>query len=120
MTDSLGDASPVLMLGDALGRKEATVEDLLPREQYKQAVRNTGPRFTLNPAESKAPSNVRAFRMLFKRKNWGDFQTAKRASVILQLVESWGVDPSSVPRQTCEAASRLFATINERFERLQK
>ena len=69
-----GDQAPVMTIGAPLGMEEATVDDLVPREDYATAVQQTYEKdFTLSAAELDAPTNLRAMDILFRRNNWGTF-----------------------------------------------
>ena len=114
---TFGDEAPVVMLGTPLGLAEATIEDLVPRDDYVDAVKkSSGQSFTLNVEEKSAPTNVKAMEMLFQRKNWGNFGMDEKAAAALSLVYEWGKDARSVPDATLEAARKLFRAINEHFE----
>ena len=117
LEDTFGDEAPVLMLATPLGLSEATIEDLVPRDDYADAVKkSSGRTFTLNSKEKAAPTNVKAMEMLFQRKNWGNFGTDEKAAAALLLVGEWGKDTSSVPEATLEHARKLFQAINDHFK----
>ena len=117
LEQTFGDEAPVVMLGTPLGLEEATIEDLVPRDDYVDAVKkSSGKSFTLNAGEKSAPTNVKAMEMLFQRKNWGNFGTAEKAAAALSLVYEWGKDGSSVSDTTLDSARKLFRAINEQFE----
>jgi hypothetical protein len=110
-----GDLAPAITIGAVLGMEEATVDDLVPRETYATAVRETAARdFTLTSAELAAPTNIRALDMAFQRHHWGSFGVADRAPAALWLAGQWA-DAGSVPKATLDRARTLFRDINRRF-----
>ena len=60
MNEVFSDESAVLMLGPAINLTEATIEDLVPRKVYTDAVKHAGHRFTLSADEKAASTNVKA------------------------------------------------------------
>ena len=116
LEDTFGDEAPVLMLATPLGLSEATIEDLVPRDVYADAVKKSGRTFTLDAKEKAGPLNVKAMEMLFQRKKWGNFGTDEKAAAALSLVGEWGKDTSSVPEPTLEHARKLFQAINHQFK----
>ena len=104
------------MLGAPIDRAEATVEDLVSRDAYIEAVGKTGRSAKLTADEAAEPTNVAAMQKLFRRKGWGSFGIAEKAAAALKLIEIWGRDSSSVPNKTRTMASALFAAINQRFD----
>ena len=118
MNEVFSDESAVLMLGSAIDRTEATIEDLVPCDVYVDAVKQTGHNFTLNASEKAASMNLDAMEQVFQRKGLGKFGMAEKASAALALIDAWGKDPSSVPEPTREKARALFNAINGHFEQL--
>jgi hypothetical protein len=114
--DLFSDNSRILMLGAATGLTTATIEDLIPREDYASAVRATGYSFELNADDTAAKSNLAAMEQVFSRCNYGKFGTDQKATVALKLIDLWGKDPSSVPSATRDLASKLFAAVNDKFQ----
>ena len=111
------DDSRVLMLGHAVGLEQVTIEDLIPRELYAEALRECGYTVSLTASDAKAATNVRAMEKVFERNGLGKFTKDHRAAAALKLVDTWGKDPTKVPQATRTKAAALFAAINERFER---
>lgn len=112
-----GDDSGVLMLGSAIRLPEATIEDLLPRDDYAKAVAAAlGRKVDLNADELAAPTNVAALKNHWQRKGWGAFGVAEKATTALWLVDNWNSDPELIPLVTRIRASALLAAINRRFE----
>jgi len=109
------DDSRILMLGPAIGLERATIEDLIPRDVYVKTLRDCGYDFKLTGEEEKATTNLSAVEKAFERKGLGKFGPEHKTAAILKLIDSWGKDPKSVPDQTRERASALFAAINSRF-----
>ena len=118
MNDVFSDESAVLMFGSAIGLTEATIEDLVPRDVYADAVKQAGHKVTLNADEKAASTNVKAMEQVFQRKGLGKFGMAEKAAAALALIEAWGKDPSSVPEPTREKARVLFDAINGHFDQL--
>lgn len=111
------DDSRVLMLAPALGLEQATIEDLIPRETYAEALRACGYTVSLTASDAKAATNVCAMENVFERNGLGRFTTEHRAAAALKLLDTWGKDPAKVPQDTRTKAAALFAAINQRFER---
>ena len=118
MNEVFSDESAVLMLGSAINLTEATIEDLVPRDVYVEAVKQAGHEFTLNADEKAASMNLRAMEQVFQRKDLGKFGMAEKATTALALIDAWGKDPSSVPKPTREKARALFDRINGHFNQL--
>jgi predicted ATPase len=111
------DDSRVLMLGDGINLASATIEDLIPRQDYVRVVGEaTGHAITLDSTEANAPTNVDALSKAFQRCGYGKFDANERAKVALKLVELWSANPQSVPPDTLAKATSLFAAINKRFQ----
>jgi hypothetical protein len=115
LEDTFRDLAPTIMLGTALGMSEATIEDLIPRERYAEAIKKSGRTFEMNQAEKSAKMNVRAIEAVFERMGWGYFGQADKAATALAVLDDWGKSPSKVPQSTKENARALFAAINARF-----
>ena len=118
MNEVFSKESSVLMLGDPLNLTEATIEDLVPREVYVDALKRAGHKITLNKDEKGAETNVKAMEQAFQRHGLGKFGRAAKAGAALALIDSWGKDPSSVPEPTREKARTLIEAINARFDEL--
>lgn len=110
-----GDDSRILMLGPAIGLETATIEDIIPRDVYVDALHECGHSFRLTDDEQKAPTNIAAVEKAFQRKGWDKFGAEQKTAAVLRLIDAWGKDPKSVPDQTREKVSALFAAINARF-----
>lgn len=108
--------SSVLMLGHPLNLPEATVEDLVPREVYADAVMQSGYSFALKEDERDAPTNLKAMERAFRREGLGDFGVSQRSLAALKLVDNWAQDPETLPLSTQELACALFKTINTYFD----
>lgn len=118
LKDTFGNEAPVVPLESALGMAEATIEDLIPRDDYANAVKKVSSRtFTLSPKEKLAPTNVKAIEWLYARKKWGDFAKADRTATALFLVREWSQDASQVPKATLDHARKLFRAINNHFKK---
>lgn len=118
MNEVFSDESEVLMLGSVIDTTEATIEDLVPRDVYVEAVKQAGHKFTLNAIEKVASMNIKTMEQVFQRKGLGKFGMAEKAAAALALVDAWGKDPSSVPGPTKEKARALFDAINGHFDQL--
>lgn len=99
----------------AIGLERATIEDIIPRDVYVEALSECGYSFKLTDDEQKAPTNIAAVEKAFQRKGWDKFGAEQKTSAALKLIDAWGKDPKSVPDPTREKASALFAAINARF-----
>lgn len=111
-----GDDSRILMLGSAVGLERATIEDLIPRAVYVQTLVECGFKIKLNGDEQKAATNVAACEKAFERAGLGKFTSEHKAAAALKLIDAWGKDPKSIPDETRQKASSLFAAINSRFK----
>ena len=109
--------SSVMLLGDLLDADGASIEDLVPRTTYAEAVARTGYDVALRKDEKGVPTNVTAMELAFRRKGLGEFGIAQRAAAALRLVESWSRNPKTVPRSTRQKTSALFEAINAHFHR---
>ena len=118
MAEAFGRESPVIMLGSALGLSEATIEDLVPRDDYASALRRAGYEFEIDETERRMATNVQAMRRAFDRVRLGKFAVAQKVAAALQLIDGWGTDPFSVPNITRERTKKLFDMINRSFEKL--
>ena len=116
MAKAFGKESPVIMLGRAVGLSEATIEDLVPRDDYVDAVKSTGYEFELNSPERDMATNVKAVRRAFERLGLGKFSLTEKVAAALKLIGKWGADPVSVPESTRDRTSALFRAINQSFE----
>ena len=118
MQDTFGKESSTLMLGHAIGLAEATIEDLIPRNEYADAVKRAGHKITIGEEEKRASTNVKAIESAFQREGLGKFGVAERASTALALIEEWSTTPSSVPNLAREKARLLIDSINGHFDTL--
>jgi predicted ATP-dependent endonuclease of OLD family len=118
LKDVFSGESAVLTLGSAIDLPEATIEDLIPRDVYVDAVNQAGYKCTLNTDEKAALTNVKAIEKAFARKKLGKFGMAEKAAAALVLIDAWGKDPTSVPVPTQEKARALFDAINAHFDPL--
>lgn len=117
MARAFGKESAVVMLGSALGLSEATIEDLVPRDDYVNALKLAGYEFEIDETEREMATNVRAVRRAFERASLGKFAGAQKVAAALRLIGTWGADPSSVPNITRERTKALFEMINQSFEK---
>ena len=108
--------SEVLMLGTALELAEATIEDLVPRDEYAGAVRRAGYEFELDETARTAATNVQALRHAFQRAGRGKFGVTEKVLTALEIIRTWGVDPDSLPNLTRARATALFEAINRGFD----
>lgn len=120
VTDSFAGELTIIMLGQVIALEHATIEDLLPRSDYAEAVKETGHAFALKEEEKRAPTNVQAIRLAFQREGIGEFGLQERADTALRIIGRWSSDPSSVPKVTQKRAYALFAAINERFAAIER
>ena len=118
LKDVFSGESAVLMLGSAIDLAEATIEDLVPRDVYVEAVKQAGHKCTPNADEKAAPTNVKAMEQVFERKHLGKFGMAEKAAAALALIDAWGKNPTSIPEPTKEKARALFGAINAHFDQL--
>jgi predicted ATP-dependent endonuclease of OLD family len=110
------DKSRILMLADAVGLQQATVEDLVPREVYFKTMADCGYAVTCLAEDKKAATNVEAMSRAFDRSGIGKVTTEHKAKAALHLVDAWGKKPADIPTETRTKAEQLFAQINKRFE----
>ena len=117
MNDVFNDESSVLMLGAAINLTEATIEDLVPRDIYADAVRKADYKITLNNDEKAAATNVKAMERAFERTGLGKFGMAEKATAALILIDAWGRDPSTVTEFTRVKGRMLIDAINRQFDK---
>lgn len=118
MNEVFSNESSVLMLGGPLNVAEATIEDLIPRENYVEALKKAGYQFTLNDEEKAVSTNVKAMEKAFERAGLDRFGMAEKASAALALIDTWGKNPPDIPEPTKENAQALFDAINVHFAAL--
>jgi DNA-binding LacI/PurR family transcriptional regulator len=111
-----GDDSRILMLGQHLGREYATIEDLVPREQYLAALKEAGHEIALTPEEHVMPTVVGALEKAFQRLGRGKFTTEHKAAAALRLMDRWNREPASIDASTRTMVVALFTAMNQRFE----
>lgn len=111
-----GDDSRIMLLGQPLGREHATIEDLVPRDQYLAALKDAGHETTLNAEEQALPTVVGALEMAFQRLGRDKFSTEHKAAAALKLVDAWARDPATLTAATRTQAEAVFAAVNARFE----
>ena len=111
------EESRVLMVGDAIGQPEATIEDLLSRAVYAEAAgRAHDVEVTLSADEMGAPTNVAALTMHWERIGRGKFGADEKAATVLRLIDDWGKDLSRIAEPTLKRATDLLSAINSRFD----
>jgi predicted ATPase len=115
--DVFKGSSSVLMLGPTIGMSEATIEDLIPRENYVAEINKLGHKIELDAREKSAPTNVKAVELAFDRLGLGKFGFVEKAKVALALIDAWSKQPSTIPKMTKEKAFALFTAINDGFSR---
>ena len=121
VAECFGSELSFILLGQAIGMKEATIEDLVPRDDYVEAVKDAvhSP-FSLNDVEKeRVATNVRAVDAAFRREGVGRFEVKDKAAVALVIIDKWSSNPSSVPIITRERARSLFEAINRQFDTLE-
>jgi uncharacterized protein (UPF0147 family) len=104
-----------MMLGTPLLRHDATIEDLIPRNVYVNAVQRTGRAVTLSNDELQIPMNVRAMESVFQRLGLGNFGIAEKTAAALVLLDDWAKDVNAVQHQVIENARVLITAINDHF-----
>jgi len=111
-----GDAR-VIVVDQAIGQGSATIEDLVPKDAYVDAVRRqTNHSFALEPHEFEMATNVAAVESAYARHGWGAFSREARAAIVMRLIGGWMREPSTVPKATRVMASALFEAINARLD----
>jgi hypothetical protein len=115
LSEAFAAEAPVLMLGAAISRSEATIEDLVSRDVYIDAVKRSGHQIELNPAERKEAVNVHAMEAAFHRLGKGKFGIPEKTAAALILLDDWGKNPTKVPAETKAAARALIEAINKHF-----
>lgn len=106
----------LLVIDQAIGQGSATIEDLIPRDVYVEAVRRqTDHSFALEPHEHELATNVAAVDSAYARHGWGRFSREVRAAVVMRLIGTWMREPGTVPKSTRVMASALFEAINARL-----
>jgi hypothetical protein len=117
LEEAFGAEAPVLMLGTAISRADATIEDIVPRDVYLDALNRAGHLVKLNAEESKEPMIVHACEKAFQRLGKGKFGIPEKTAAAQILMDDWGKDPGKVPAETKAAARALIDAINAHFAR---
>jgi predicted ATP-dependent endonuclease of OLD family len=115
LEQAFGAEAPVLMLGTVLSRGEATIEDLVPRDVYLDALKRAGHPIELTADEKKEPMIVHACESAFERLGKGKFGIPQKTAAALVLLEDWGKNSAKVPADTKAAAKLLIVAINKHF-----
>lgn len=116
LEDTFSTDANVRMLATAIDKKQATIEDLIPRDIYLKALADAGYAVTLQADEEAIEMTTAALGKAFLRLGLGQFGTEHKAVAALKLVDAWARDPKSVPTETVVAAEKLFAAINLFFD----
>lgn len=114
--DLFASESRVVLLGDAIGKPKATIEDLVTLDTYEGALVKAGYQVSFDSSERVSPSNSEASAIAFSRLNIGPFDHTVKTKVALQFVNDWGKNADQIPTETIERAKRLFRMINARFQ----
>ncbi len=115
MYELFSEEASIVTLGNVFDVAEVTVEDMIPRDVYVDALKQAGYNVTLNKEENAAATNVEAISQAFKRKKLGKFGVNEKAQAALVLIESWGRDPSTVAELTRKRGHALIDAINAGF-----
>lgn len=110
-----GDDSRILLLGQPLEREHATIEDLVPRDQYLAALKDAGHETALNAEEQALPTVVGVLEKAFQRLGRDKFSTEHKAAAALRIIDRWANDPNTILEDTRTHATALFTAINSRF-----
>jgi len=113
--EAFGAEAPVLMLGTALSRAEATIEDLVPRDVYLDALKRAGYPIDLSADEKREPMIVHACEKAFQRLGKVKFAIPEKTAAALVLLDDWGKSPAKIPAETKAAARALIQAINKHF-----
>jgi hypothetical protein len=109
----LGDENRTVFAGDYTpdGNTTGETEDLFPDSYYLAAVRQACGSIDLrfNADEKQFPKVVDRLTAVFERKGHGEFEKWKVARALADQIEA---DPSGVPSETLDAASRIFQKVN--------
>lgn len=116
LEDTFSTDANVRMLATAIDKKQATIEDLIPRDIYLKALAEAGYAVTLQADEEAIEMTTAALGKAFLRVGLGQFGTEHKAMAALKLVDAWARDPKSVPTETFVAAQKLIAVINLFFD----
>jgi hypothetical protein len=108
----------VVMLGEAIDLSEATIEDMIPRNEYAAGVAAAlGKDVELDAVELSGATNVSAMVRYWQRKGWGKFGRDEKVATAMGLAQEWAMDPSSIPEGAMTRAKALFGFINARLQR---
>lgn len=116
VSDLFRDKSRVAFIGDAWSATDATIEDIMPRDEYVAAVNaalNLG--LVLDATEQKLPTNVGAVKQAMQRVGAGDFAVEKKAEVALRIANHWSDKPAAAT-EALKKAVPLFALLNGLFK----
>lgn len=115
ITEVFHDEATVLLLGTAIGRPRATIEDMIPRETYAAALRAAGHEVTLTRDETEMETTVATMERAFARLGLGAFGAEHKSAALLQLIGQWSKTPDAIPTSTLASARQLIKTVNAAF-----
>lgn len=107
--------SRTMLLGQPLNLQAATIEDLVDRTQYIQAVQQSGYAVTPTPQELTASTTLECLKAAFVRQGLGEFAAAAKSSAALCLIDEWARNPASLSQTTVDRAQQVIDAINARF-----
>ena len=107
--------SRIVLLGDAIGRQKATIEDMVDLDTYGQALNVVGYALSFIAEERGLACNADACTSAFRRLNLGDFDHVAKTKAALSLIDEWIKHPDRVPNETMDHAKSLFRALNGKF-----
>jgi ABC-type cobalamin/Fe3+-siderophores transport system ATPase subunit len=107
--------SRVILLGSAIGKGKATIEDMMDRSTYLSALVGAGYAVKFDAAEIAEQCNVDAAALAFKRLGLGDFDHVAKTKAARWIADTWLEKPAAIGQDVLNNAASLFRELNSRF-----
>lgn len=116
----VGRAKAILMLGDALGREECEIEDIIGEATILPVLQDVvGKEVTLVEDDSGRSSLVAQIKSAAHRIGT-ELPIGWKAEIARRIVVDWStMDPEDIPADIIDRAESLFGQLIERFEELE-
>lgn len=114
-TDLFHGDSRVVLLGSAIGKGRATIEDMMDRSTYLSALVGAGYAVNFEAAEIAEQCNVDATSLAFKRLELGDFDHVAKTKAARWIADTWLEKPATIDQNVLKNAASLFRALNSRF-----
>lgn len=108
----------VLLLGQILGIERAEGEDLAEFDELLAGLKKLGYTPTTVPARNTGETNTELLKRLFQENGWGELTKETKAKIVLHTTDIWRDGTTPLEGATLERAKKVFAAVNESFEKL--